>query len=71
MIAWARNLEAQVSGQLKLHEGDIEELRETLRGFVQFFQMPGDPGATKVKQIGKDLFLVHRAEGEKHEPKKS
>lgn len=71
MIGWAKDFQGQMAEKLKIPEADLEELRIVLNSLVTFFQVPKDPNETRVKEIGKNVFLVHRAEGGKHEPEKS
>lgn len=62
---WARKLTTEVGSLLKFNQKDTDELREVLEGLLKFLgSARNSEDETAIKQIGKDLWLVHKKEKE-------
>lgn len=59
---WARELTGNFSEQLKISQGDVEELRGTLDGLVEFFGAAKNNEKSSGIMVGKDMILIHRKE---------
>lgn len=62
LAGWAKRLTGEVEKILKLSNGEVEELRGILDGLINFLGAAKNSDDTTIKQIGDDLYLVHKGE---------
>ncbi len=61
LTGWASKLTGEVGKIFKMSQKDVDELRELLDGLIKFMGAAKDsPDENSVKQIGEDLWLVHK-----------